>query len=213
VLDAPWGFALWGLARLPRPCLIVTQCPSPHYLRDLMDLQPEGILATSANPEDVLQGLQAIAQDQPFHKLPPLGPDSLTTRERQVMRQVALGLCDDQIAWRLGVSKRTVYNWVTINPYSVDFDLPGLKLSGVGNVFKRVTSIAQADGSGNLVFNQTSGAEYTLGWSNLRLGLTSSSGLHVWGQAAPDVAEDCVTAKTQVDSTGSGSEEVYIRLQ
>lgn len=101
----------------------------------------------------------------------------------------------------------------TINPYSVDFDLPGLKLSGVGNVFKRVTSIAQADGSGNPVFNQTSGAEYTLGWSNLRLGLTSSSGLHVWGQAAPDVAEDCVTAKTQVASTGSGSEEVYIRLR
>jgi DNA-binding NarL/FixJ family response regulator len=78
-----------------------------------MDLQPEGILATSANPEDVLQGLQAVAQDQPFHKLPPLGPQSLTIRERQVMRQVALGLCDDQIAWRLGVSKRTVYNWVS----------------------------------------------------------------------------------------------------
>lgn len=101
----------------------------------------------------------------------------------------------------------------TVNPYSVDFDIPGLKLSGVGNVFKRVTSIAQTDGSGGAVFNQTSGAEYTLGWSNLRLGLTSSSGLHIWGQAARDVAEDCVTAKTQVASTGSGSEEVHISLR
>lgn len=103
---------MWGLVQLPRPCLIVTQCPSPHYLRDLMDLQPEGILATSADPEDVLQGLRAVAQHQPFHKLPPLEPDSLTVRERQVMRHVALGLCDDEIARRLGVSKRTVYNWV-----------------------------------------------------------------------------------------------------
>jgi DNA-binding NarL/FixJ family response regulator len=113
VLDAPWGFALWGLAQLPRPCLIVTQCPSPHYLRDLMDLQPEGILATSANPEDTLRGLQAVTQDQPFHKLPPLGPEILTARERQVMRLVALGLSDAEIARRLSVSKRTVYNWVS----------------------------------------------------------------------------------------------------
>jgi len=51
-----------------------------------------------------------------------------------------------------------------------------------------------------------------MGWSDLRLGLSSSSGLH-WGQTAPDVAEDCVTAKTQVASTSSGSEEVYIRLR
>lgn len=34
VLDAPWGFALWGFTELPRPTLVVTGCPSPHYLRD-----------------------------------------------------------------------------------------------------------------------------------------------------------------------------------
>lgn len=113
VLDAPWGFALWGLARLPRPCLIVTQCPSSHYLRDLMDLQPEGILATSARPEDVLEGLREVAQGQSFHKIPMLGPDSLTARERQVLRLVALGLCNADIARMLGVSRRTVYNWVS----------------------------------------------------------------------------------------------------
>lgn len=94
----------------------------------------------------------------------------------------------------------------TNNPYSVDFDLPSLKLSGVGNVFKHVTSSAQINGSGS------SGVKDTMGWSDLRLGLSSSSGLH-WRQTAPDVAEDCVTAKTQVASTGSGSEEVYIRLR
>lgn len=88
----------------------------------------------------------------------------------------------------------------------MDFDLPSLKLSGVGNVFKHVPSSAQINGSGS------SGVKDTMSWSDLRLGLTSSSGLH-WGQAAPDVAEDCVTAKTQVTSTSSGSEEVYIRLQ
>lgn len=99
------------------------------------------------------------------------------------------------------------------NPVNIDFDLPGIKLNGVGNIFKRVTSIAQIDGSGRPVFNQTSGAEYTLHWSNIRLGLTSSSGLHIWGQTTRDVAEDCVTTKVQVASTGSGSEEVYIHLR
>lgn len=88
----------------------------------------------------------------------------------------------------------------------MDFDLPSLKLSGVGNVFKHVPSSAQINGSGS------SGIKDTMSWSDLRLGLTSSSGLH-WRQTAPDVAEDCVTAKTQVTSTSSGSEEVYIRLQ
>ncbi|RTH28421.1 hypothetical protein CSW40_00930 [Thermus scotoductus] len=34
-------------------------------------------------------------------------------RERQVMRLVALGLSDAEIARRLSVSKRTVYNWVS----------------------------------------------------------------------------------------------------
>lgn len=101
----------------------------------------------------------------------------------------------------------------TINPYSVDFNVAGLKLNGVGNVFKRLTTIAQQNSANRPIFNQTSSAENTLGWSNLRLGLTSSSGLHIWGQTTLDVAEDCVTAKTQVGSTGSGSKEVYISLR
>lgn len=112
VLDAPWGFALWGFAELPRPALVVTECPSPHYLRDLITLAPEGILATSAGPEDVLEGLLEVARGRRFHKLPPLGSDGLTPREREVLRRVALGLCDDDIALALGVSRRTVYNWV-----------------------------------------------------------------------------------------------------
>jgi hypothetical protein len=85
VLDAPWGFALWGLAQLPRPCLIVTQCPSLHYLNWAPYVKVGSTLATANR-------------------------------------------------------NNTRYQWY-------------------------------------------------------------------------DVAEDCVTAKTQVDSTGSGSEEVYIRLQ
>lgn len=113
VLDAPWGFALWGFAELPRPALVVTECPSPHYLRDLIALAPEGILATSAGPEDVLEGLREVAEGRSFHKIPALSPDSLTAREREVMRRVALGLCDADIALALGVSRRTVYNWVS----------------------------------------------------------------------------------------------------
>jgi len=113
VLDAPWGFALWGFAELPRPALVVTGCPSPHYLRDLLALAPEGILATSAGPEDVLEGLLEVAGGRRFHRLPPLGPEALTVREREVLRRVALGLGDEAIARALGLSRRTVYNWVS----------------------------------------------------------------------------------------------------
>ncbi len=95
----------------------------------------------------------------------------------------------------------------TINPYSIDFSLPGARQDGVGNVFKRVTSIAQT------TISNTNGSMYTLGWSNLRLGATSTSGVHIWGQSGRDIAEDCVTTKTQVAATGSGSEKVFINLR
>jgi hypothetical protein len=104
-----------------------------------------------------------------------------------------------------------------INPYPIDFDVAGLKLSGLGNVFKRITSIAQVTkpnppATGVPTFNGTTGAVYTMEWFNLKLGLTASSGLHDWGQTAFDVAEDCVTAKTQVGALGSSAEEVLISL-
>ena len=47
-------------------------------------------------------GLLEVAGGRRFHRLPPLGPEALTVREREVLRRVALG-----------VSRRTVYNWVS----------------------------------------------------------------------------------------------------
>lgn len=45
VLDAPWGYTLFKLSQLPRPVLVVTGSSSEPYLRDLLDLEPEGLLA------------------------------------------------------------------------------------------------------------------------------------------------------------------------
>lgn len=113
ILDAPWGFALWGFETLPKPCLILTQSPSNHYLQDLLERNPLGLLATPVGPEEVIQTLQRIAQGKPQYRLPPLTSLSLTPRERQVLRWVALGWSNDQIANRLGVGKRTVQNWIS----------------------------------------------------------------------------------------------------
>lgn len=112
VFDAPWGYALLSVTDLPRPLLIVTGVGSSPYLRDLLDLEPEGLLARSAAPQDVLHALNRVAEGERFYE-GPLLDDDLQPSERAVLRRVAFGMENDEIAHAVGVSLRTVENRVT----------------------------------------------------------------------------------------------------
>jgi len=109
VLDAPWGYALLTISALSRPMLVVTGVSSTPYLRDLLDLEPEGLLARPAEPQEVMAALARIARGEHFYE-GPVVEDGLQPCERAVLRRVALGMENAEIAQVLGVSLRTVEN-------------------------------------------------------------------------------------------------------
>ncbi|MBS3933728.1 MAG: response regulator transcription factor [Truepera sp.] len=111
VLDVPPGYALHALPRLPRPALVVTGVSSGPYLHDLLDLRPSGLLVHLARPQDVLEGLERVAKGERFYQGPVL-EDSLLPSERAVLRRLAFGLENTEIARELRVSRRTVENRV-----------------------------------------------------------------------------------------------------
>lgn len=112
VLDAPWGYALHLLPRIPRPVLVVTN-GSPHYLSDLLELEPEGLIAHVATPALVLDVLTRVAGGERLHLVPPLTDTGIQPCERKVLRLVALGWQNREIAEHLGISLRTVENRIT----------------------------------------------------------------------------------------------------
>ncbi len=111
VLDAPWGYALFTLAGLPRPIVVVTGVSSAPYLHDLLDLRPEGLLARPVGPQDVVGALARVAKGERFYEGPPLD-HGLQPCERAVLRRVAFGLENAEIARELHISLRTVENRV-----------------------------------------------------------------------------------------------------
>lgn len=106
VLDAPWG-----LAHLPHPTVVVTGVRSAPYLRDLLDLRPEGLLARPVGPQDVVGALARVVKGERFYEGPPLD-DGLQPCERAVLRRVAFGLENVEIAQELEIGLRTVENRV-----------------------------------------------------------------------------------------------------
>jgi DNA-binding CsgD family transcriptional regulator len=112
IIDAPWGFAYWGFLELPGLALIVTGCTSSHYLRDLMDRRPEGLISEPRVQVPLEVAVRRVAAGERFYQGPSLDGETLTPRERQVLRFTALGWSNQRIAQTLQVSLRTIYNWV-----------------------------------------------------------------------------------------------------
>lgn len=104
-------------------------------------------------------------------------------------------------------------------------EAPGAKLTGAGNVFKRVTSIAQAVPDPNNPgrfkggYVPSSAASFEVFWAQAALGTSyfpgSVRGLHLWGEAGNDIdpTKDCIGGGVdvvQVTSAGAGSELITI---
>jgi DNA-binding CsgD family transcriptional regulator len=84
---------------------------SAPYLRDLVDLRPQGVIARPVGPQEVLAAPGRVAEGERFYEGPVL-EDGLLPCERAVLRRLAFGLENAEIARELGVSRRTVENRV-----------------------------------------------------------------------------------------------------
>jgi DNA-binding NarL/FixJ family response regulator len=113
VLDAPWGYALTVLPTLPPRTLVVTGNVSTHYLRDLLEYSPQGLIAANIDEHELCKALLRMASGEGFYTGPHLQETILAERERETLRLVALGLENAEIAKQLGISKQSVANIVS----------------------------------------------------------------------------------------------------
>jgi DNA-binding NarL/FixJ family response regulator len=117
VLDFPYGYGFDTLKTLTneRPRLIiVTWNPCREYHEDLWDLEPGALFAGEVFEkqnlvETLAESINHLLEDD-YYRLTPGPSTSLTSRERLVLRYVALAWSNRRIAQQLSVQEQTVKN-------------------------------------------------------------------------------------------------------
>jgi DNA-binding CsgD family transcriptional regulator/tetratricopeptide (TPR) repeat protein len=124
--DPAWAARLWGAAEALREAIGAPMAPvdRPNYERAVTAVRAqlgENAFATAwakgraMTPEQALaaRGPATVSSPPPPARLSPTYPDDLTVREVEVLRLLAQGLTDAQIADNLVISPRTVNNHLT----------------------------------------------------------------------------------------------------
>ncbi|ADV66635.1 response regulator transcription factor [Deinococcus maricopensis] len=109
VLDAPWGYALDVLQTDATNAVVITRSPVREYLEDLWECGPAVLIAHPDSDPDLIDVLRRASVGDRWRDTPP-GRPVLTPAERAVLRYVARGLSNKQIARRLDVIEGTVQN-------------------------------------------------------------------------------------------------------
>lgn len=112
VMDLPVGYAFEVVPTARRPVLVACHRASTGYLLDMVALVPDGLMVGKLTSNLLRSSLQKLALGQMVYSGPALDLDQLFPRERQVWRLVATGLDNAAIAARLGISSKTVANYV-----------------------------------------------------------------------------------------------------
>ena len=109
LLDDRPGHALQVLPDVDRPVLVVTANRSMHYLLDVLEQEPEGLLVTpTLPPAQVLEGyLSRIAAGERFYEGPPPSKSLLTPKEREVLRRTMYGESTEKLAASLSITPYT----------------------------------------------------------------------------------------------------------
>lgn len=112
VFDEPVGYALELLPQLTGQCVVVTSSSSVGYLVDLTACKPAGLLLEPINLQVLRSNLERVADGERVYS-GPLLEDPLLPRERLVWRLTANGIENAEIAELLGVSAKTVANYLS----------------------------------------------------------------------------------------------------
>lgn len=116
VLDAPRGFAIQTLYRMETAAKVVVVAwnSCPEHTEDLLELQPDALLSDEfflrQDIENAFGNVLRLVCDGQRYTFAP-GPRSLlSTREREVLRCVALGWDNRRIGQHLRICEQTVKN-------------------------------------------------------------------------------------------------------
>ncbi len=104
--------------------VVLTSFSDAERIRQALDAGAVGYMLKDSEPEDLVDALRAAARgESPLHpkaarvalsrRIAPCPVETLTERERQVLRHVAQGFTNSQIARRLGIAERTVKGHLT----------------------------------------------------------------------------------------------------
>lgn len=100
--------------KLPIRCVVYTGDSNPSVLRQAVMLGAWGFISKSEDPSVLLDTLASVARGRlslPYVDIGALSDDpleGLTTREHELLRALANGLTNEQIASRIGISQNTV---------------------------------------------------------------------------------------------------------
>lgn len=114
VLDTPRGYAMASLEALEphRRAVVVTWSFCPEYLDDLWAARPWVLLVGDGLMLDLAEALETAARGE-RRRIPGTPPSALTPMERRVLRLLARGLSNEQIAEQLQIQVQTVKNAAT----------------------------------------------------------------------------------------------------
>jgi len=102
------------------PVMVLSSSESPDAVRAALELGAMGYVPKSATPETLLAALRLVLSGEvyvpPFMvhaPAPARAPQPLTERQVDVLRLLAEGVANKEIAYRLGLSEKTVKSHLT----------------------------------------------------------------------------------------------------
>jgi DNA-binding CsgD family transcriptional regulator len=128
IVDSFHGNALLTLEfqHHPNP-IVMTSNPCGEYQADLLEFGAKAVISPVGNNTSLFQAIQAVAKLEPFkNNLPELS--SLTPAERRILRLIANGLENKEIARALGSGDSTIRNQVTTVLSKISSTHPNLRL-------------------------------------------------------------------------------------
>lgn len=113
IIDGPVGFAFQAVTpERAHTSIVLTQNTCPEYLDDLWHLGLLGLVVQWDTVEQLASLLRRMETHQRVRVTPP-APSALTGAERGLLRLVARGLSNKEIARELGIANQTVQNGLT----------------------------------------------------------------------------------------------------
>jgi DNA-binding NarL/FixJ family response regulator len=128
IVDSFHGNALLTLEfqRHPNP-IVMTSNPCSEYQADLLEFGAKAVVSPIGNNTSLFRAIQAVSKLEPFQNNLPES-SSLTPAERRILRLIANGLENKEIARALGSCDSTIRNQVTTVLSKISSTHPNLKL-------------------------------------------------------------------------------------